>query len=353
VTSNSSLGERARGWLGERIPVKPEDLRSSLDEPVPGHMRRWWFCLGGTPAYLFLVQCVTGMLLTFYYVPDPARAYESVARISQEVPFGWWVRGLHKWSATFMIIALVLHVLRVYFTAAYRKPRELTWVTGAIVLLLTFVLGFTGYSLVFEQLSYWGATVAANLTATVPFVGEPLARFIRGGDVIGADTITRFYIFHIGVLPTLLVICLVAHIGLIRLHGVTELHFADETPEEGEFRFFPDHMLTELGLGLFLMVMLTCFAVIFPPELSDKANPLMTPTHIKPEWYFYFTFRWLKLAGLTVAVLSLGLGAFLFVFWPFVDSFLQRVLKQDVADLVGIVVFLAILVLTVWEAVAH
>jgi len=167
------------GWLRSRFPVDPEKLGTSLNEPVPNHLKKWWFCVGGTPAYLFVVQAITGILLTFYYVPEPSQAYDSVAHITNDVPFGWWVRSLHKWSSNFMIVAVILHAMRVYFTGAYRKPREFTWATGAILLILTMVFGFTGYSLVYEQLSYWGATVAANLTETVPIMGEPLARFAQ------------------------------------------------------------------------------------------------------------------------------------------------------------------------------
>ncbi len=342
------------GWLRTRFPLDAAGLTTSLNEPVPNHLKKWWFCVGGTPAYLFCVQAVTGILLTFYYVPEPSQAYASVAHITNDVPFGWWVRGIHHWAANFMIVAVVLHALRVYFTKAYQKPRELTWCTGAVILGLVMVFGFTGYSLVYEQLSYWGATVAANLTAEAPIVGEYLAQFIRGGDSVGANTLTRFFVFHIGVLPTALVLLLVLHLGQVRLHGVTELRFADQKEgEKSTFNFFPDHLLTEIAIGLVLITVLSCFAVIFPAGLGEQANPLVTPAHIKPEWYFYFTFRWLKLAGLGTAVLSLGFAAFLFVFWPFVDQLIERVAKRNLATPIGVIAFLAVLVLTVWEALAH
>jgi ubiquinol-cytochrome c reductase cytochrome b subunit/cytochrome b6 len=356
--SDDKVGEHQEpgllGWFKSRVPIDASGLHSSLNEPVPNHLKKWWFCVGGTPAYLFCVQALTGILLTFYYVPEPSQAYESVAHITNDVPFGWWIRGIHKWGANFMIVAVVLHAFRVYFTKAYQKPRELTWVTGAIILGLTMVFGFTGYSLVYEQLSYWGATVAANLTSAAPLVGDMLAQFIRGGDEIGPNTLTRFFVFHIGVLPTLTVGLLVVHLGLVRMHGVTRLRFSNRPPGEPEnFNFFPDHLLTEIAIGLVLITVLSCFAVIFPAGLGAQADPFTTPAHIKPEWYFYFTFRWLKLAGLGTAVLSLGFAAFLFVFWPFVDRLIERVAKRNLATPIGIVAVAAILVLTVWEALAH
>lgn len=342
------------GWLKTRFPVDKESILLRLQEPVPNHLKRWWWCLGGMPAYLFMVQLFTGIVLAFYYVPEPTRAYDSVWRITHEIPLGWWVRALHKWSANLMIITVILHSMRVFFTGAYRAPRELNWVFGAVLLILTFVFGFTGYSLVYEQLAYWGATVATNLTQAVPFIGEYLARFVRGGDVVSGDTLSRFFVFHVGILPALVLVVLSLHILMVRTHGVTELHFKGE-PEGGvkTFRFFPDHILTELMIGIGLLIVISSVAVIFPMELQERADPLTTPAHIKPEWYFYFTFRWLKLVGLTSAVLSLGLAAFIFVFWPLLEKPLLKIARRDLSVPLGIVAVLGILALTLWEALGH
>src|SRR6185436_5572190 len=146
-------------WFQERLPISGKELRELTNEPVPNHLKHWWFCLGGTPLYLFLVQIATGILLAFYYQPAPQTAYASVRYITEEAAFGWYVRSVHKWAATLMIAAVVLHQMRVFFTGAYRKPREINWIVGMCLLMCTLTLGFTGYSLVYEQLSYWGATV--------------------------------------------------------------------------------------------------------------------------------------------------------------------------------------------------
>jgi len=329
-------------------------ISSSLNEPVPNHLKRWWWCIGGIPMYLFAVLLVSGIALTFYYVPDPDRAYDSVARISHEVPFGWWVRSLHKWSANFMIVSVVLHMLRVFFTGSFRRPRELTWAVGVGLLFAVLGFGFTGYSLVYEQLSYWGVTVAANMTSSVPLVGEAMARMMRGGEAVGADTLTRFFVFHIAVFPAILSALMILHIVQIRMHGVTELHFEDEQPAAPKhFRFYPDHVLTELIIGVGLMVVLSAFAVIFPPELAERANPLVTPAHIKPEWYFFFAFRWLKLTGLGTAILTMSLAGVIFAAWPFADKLLQRLTRRELGIPIGIVSVVALLALTVWEALAH
>jgi len=341
-------------FFKKRIPVDVESLSELTNEPVPNHLKLWWFCLGGTPAYLFIIQIVTGILLTFYYIPNPDQAYESVRHITEAVPLGWYFRSLHKWSATLMIVAVILHVLRVFFTGAYRKPRELNWIIGTFILFTVLIFGFTGYSLVYEQLSYWGATVAGNITNAVPVIGPILANILQGGAAITDNTLTRYFILHIGVLPTVLIALLVLHIIMIRLHGVTEFAVNREGYETSKtFPFFPNHFLTEVLIGVVLMIVLTSLALIFPAELADKANPLVTPEHIKPEWYFYFTFRWLKITGLTVAILSLSFGGFMFMIWPFIDGFIRKKKPgSEFSMFIGAAVFILIIVLTLWEAIA-
>lgn len=343
-------------WWQERLPVSGVELAELTNEPVPNHLKRWWFCLGGTPAYLFVVQIVTGILLAFYYQPSPETAYESVGRITNEISFGWYFRSVHKWGATLMIAAVILHQMRVYFTAAYRRPREINWMIGICLLLVTLLTGFTGYSLVFEQLSYWGATVAANISETVPVVGGFAKRMLLAGDVYNENTVPRFYILHAAVLPATLILLLVIHIAILRLQGVSELKFEDE-PEDGPqtFSFFPDHLYTELIVGLVLMILLSVLATIFPATMGPSADPLSTPEVIKPEWFFYATFRWLKLFSGTAAVLSMGFIVFIMFIWPFIDGWLRKITGyDDIHVWVGIVGVFLLVGLTTWEAlVAH
>src|SRR5262245_30216057 len=171
----------AGGRLWQLLPVDWGRVQEVTNEPVPGHIKRWWFALGGTPAYLFLIQITTGILLSFYYVPSPDHAYESVQAITSTIPFGWFIRSIHKWAANLMIITVLLHMCRVFFSGAFRHPRQINWVIGCGLLLCTLSLGFTGYSLIYEQLSFWGITVASELVASVPLIGPALAAFMRGG----------------------------------------------------------------------------------------------------------------------------------------------------------------------------
>ncbi len=265
-------------WFHERVPISGEQLAELTNEPVPNHLKRWWFCLGGTPAYLFVVQIVTGILLALYYQPSASSAFESIRYITEEASFGWFLRSMHKWAATLMIAAMILHQMRVYFTGAYRKPRELNWMIGMALLMCTLLTGFTGYSLVFEQLSYWGATVAANISDAVPIVGPIGKQLLLGGDEYNARTLSRFYILHAAVLPATLILLVILHIAQIRMHGVTEFPEPDDEPSTPKhFNFFPDHMLTELMLGLVLMIILCALAVTLPATMGPKADPLSTP----------------------------------------------------------------------------
>jgi quinol-cytochrome oxidoreductase complex cytochrome b subunit len=343
-------------WLSERIPVSGDQLRELTNEPVPNHLKRWWFCLGGTPLYLFIVQIVTGILLAFYYQPSPATAYASVQYITEEAAFGWYLRSVHKWAATMMIAAVILHQMRVYFTGAYRKPRELNWMIGMFLLVCTLMTGFTGYSLVYEQLSFWGAKVGANISDQVPYVGGFLKLMLLGGEDYNENTLSRFFILHAAVLPATIVGLLVVHITLIRLQGITEFRFEDE-PETAKktFNFFPDHLYTELMIGLVLMILLSVLATVLPATMGPPADPNVTPEVIKPEWFFYVVFRWLKLFSGTVAVLSSGFIFFVMFAWPFIDAWLRRRWpKSELSVWIGIVGVFAILALTVWEAaVAH
>lgn len=343
----------ARRWFQDRFSVSGEQIRELTNEPVPYHLKRWWFALGGTPAYLFVVQILTGILLAFYYQPATSTAYESVRYITEEVAFGWYIRSVHKWAATLMIAAVILHQMRVYFTGAYRKPRELNWMIGVCLLLTTLMIGFTGYSLVYEQLSYWGATVGANISDTVPVIGGFMKKMLLAGDEYNTQTLSRFFILHAAVLPVTLILLLVVHIAIIRMQGITEFKFRDEPEGEAKsFNFFPEHLMTEVMIGLSLMILLSALATLFPAVMGPPADPLVTPDVIKPEWFFYVAFRWLKLFTGTAAVLSMGLIVFVIFTWPFIDaSIRKRTRFQEASVWIGIAGVLALIGLTVWEAV--
>lgn len=355
--------------LGSRFPIKPEIFVYLAREPIPAHMRLWWFALGGTPLVCFMIQVVTGILLTFYYVPNPDFAYQSVRHISEHVSFGWWVRSIHSWSANLMIVTVMLHLIRVYFTAAYRKPRELQWMVGALILLVVLGLGFTGYALIYDQISYWAATVGTNIAGKTPLVGELVRRVMLGGETVNPTTLTRFFDFHIGVLPTILAILIAIHIYLIRTLGVSTLEEDPDDPglahgrideeaarlgeeKHGFFLFYPHHFLTETIVALVLLLVLCELAIVLPAHLGPPADPTSTPAHIKPEWYFFAAFQVLKLfpEGLAMALQGIALAAF--VLWPLIDRLFLRFGWRHASTVIGLVALLLWILLTVREAVS-
>lgn len=346
-------GSATKRWLKERIPLDPEALRSNINEPIPAHLKSYWFALGGTPLFLLLVQIATGILLTFHYRADSAQAYASVERITNEVAFGWFIRSLHHWAAHLMILTVFIHMVRVFMTGAYRKPRELSWVIGCGILLVVVLMGFTGYSLIRDQNTYWGVNVASELMSQTPVVGEDMRNLLLGGPENGDRTVSRLFVFHIGVLPTLLFVLLIGHLALVRLHGVADIRRRETGEKTPTYPFFPNHVQSELILALGLTVILCALAVIFPAPLREAADPTTTPAHVKPEWYLFFTFRTLKLMGLTAALIVMGAFGFFVVAWPFIDGWIRRKKPgSEISVWIGTAVVLLLIVLTVWEAFA-
>ncbi|MFC2126363.1 cytochrome bc complex cytochrome b subunit [Bacteroidota bacterium] len=230
-------------WLKQSFPVDQEALIKLTSEPIPNHLKRWWWALGGTPLYMFVVQVITGIMLIFYYVPDTKSAYDSIAYITYTADYGWLIRSIHRWSSNIMIASLLLHMMRVFFTRTYKAPRDINWIFGVILFLLSLMLGFTGYSLVYEQMSYWAMKVGTGIAAATPLIGNWIADFMRGGSEIGQNTLTRFYLFHIVLLPLLIIVAMMGHLYLIRTHGVSELKFKDdENLEKKTFPLWPDHV---------------------------------------------------------------------------------------------------------------
>lgn len=181
----------------------------------------WLYTLGSATLFVAINQAITGILLTIYYVPTPDHAYDSVQYITTQVPLGWLIRGLHHWGASAMIVLVVLHMLRVIIFAAYKYPREVTWFTGVILLLVVIGFGFTGYLLPWDQKAYWATTVGTRIAGTPPIIGNYLLRIIRGGTEISAVTLVRFFGTHVWVLPSLLFLLIGVHLYLVIRNGIS------------------------------------------------------------------------------------------------------------------------------------
>ncbi len=212
-------GIHAVDWIDERTSLSGA-LRWVMFRKVPKGTN-WFYTLGSATMFAFLSQAVTGVFLAMYYDPSPTRAYESARHITNDVFLGEFVRGMHKWGSSMMVILIFLHMARVFFFGAYKYPREMNWVIGFILLVLTFVMSLTGYLLPFDQRSYWATIVAANITASGPIVGPYLGDFLRGGAEFGATTLSRFYAIHMLLVPGGIAAMIGAHLYLVTKLGTT------------------------------------------------------------------------------------------------------------------------------------
>ena len=214
-----SFTMRTVEWVDERYEVS-EPLSQVLSKPVPKYATRWWYCLGGITAFLFVVQGITGIMLAFYYNPSPEGAYASIQFIETQVRFGASIRMIHHWAANAMVVMCFAHMARVFIMGAYKPPRELNWVSGALLLFLTMAFGFTGYLLPWDQRAFWATTVGSEIGGSFPVVGDLILVFLRVGWDVGALTLSRFYSLHIIVVPLLTVTLMGVHFLMIRRQGV-------------------------------------------------------------------------------------------------------------------------------------
>src|SRR5579872_7375593 len=206
------------GWLDERLGLS--SIRKFIEhKTVPLHSATMWYYFGGITLFLFTIQVMTGVLLLLYYRPSPTEAYESVQFIVTKVQFGWLIRSIHSWSANLMIFTAFVHMFSVVFLHAYRRPRELTWLSGIALLGLALAFGFSGYLLPWNKVSYFATKVGTDMAANVPLIGAELARYLRGGEDVAGGTLSRFFALHVAALPGLTTMLLLVHLLLVQKHG--------------------------------------------------------------------------------------------------------------------------------------
>jgi len=217
------MWKKVYNWLDERLDFDGV-YKGLLDRPEPEG--NWWNTLGSASLFLFVMQGLTGIFLTIYYTPSPDHAYDSIRYIMNDVAFGWLIRGIHHWGSSLMVLVVFIHMVRVFMTASFKYPRELTWLVGIGLLLFTVGMGFTGYLLPWHQQAYWATTVGTRIAGSVPFIGDFILKALRGGPDLSALTLQRFFSAHIWILPGLLAALIGVHLYLIIKHG--ESHFPDE-----------------------------------------------------------------------------------------------------------------------------
>ena len=354
-----SLTVRLYDWLRARVPID-QAREFASHKKVPSSTASVWYYFGGVALFLFIIQVCTGILLMMYYQPGSETAYESVRMIVVHVKFGWLVRSIHTWSANLMILAVIIHMFSVYFTKAFRRPRELTWLTGMVLLGLCMGFGFSGYLLPWNTLAYFATKVGTAIVAVTPGIGRPVMEILRGGKEVGAETLTRFFGLHVAIMPAIFTAVLGVHLLLVQLQGMHEPHhwaaLPENDPKKRYMPFFPNFILRDLLLWLIVLNVLAILAVMFPWELGHKADPgAAAPLGIKPEWYFLFMYQALKyfpgkilgIDGDAIGILFFGLAGVLWLTVPLWDSRLPQGARNRVLNYVGIVIVIGAIVLTV------
>lgn len=334
-------------WLDSRLNLKPVE-RTLLDEPIPGGAS-WIYVFGSVTLFLFILQAVTGMFLAVYYAPTPDHAYDSVRFIETEVAFGAFVRGLHHWGASAMVVAIGLHMLQAFLYGAYKPPREAMWIAGVLLFLIVMAFAFTGYLLPWDQTAYWATRIGINMVGTVPLVGEFLMKVMRGGEVLGALTLSRFFAVHVLFLPALLGLLIGLHLFILRRVGPAG-PWTDERATLGSETFYPRQVYMDAVAIFSMFLIVVTAAMAIPLPLTDKADPSDTNFVPVPEWYFLFYYELLKyvhgpLEPLATWVLP-SVVVLILLFWPFIDRNAARnPIKRPVALGAGVVFLAAVLTL--------
>lgn len=341
------MASRLYAWLDSRLRLKPLE-KTLLDEPIPGGAS-WIYVFGSATLFLFILQAITGMFLAVYYAPTPDHAYDSVRFIEQQVTFGWFVRGLHHWGASGMVMAVGLHMLQVFLYGAFKPPREMMWMVGVVLFLLVMAFAFTGYLLPWDQTAYWATQVGINMVGTVPVVGEFLVRVMRGGETLGALTLSRFFAVHVLFLPALIVAGILLHLFILRRVGPAG-PWDERKAASGSETFYPRQVYMDAVVMVVVFLVLTVLASFVPFPLADKADPSDTSFVPIPEWYFLFYYELLKhvhgpLAPLATWVLPV-IVVLVLLLWPFLDW--QKTVRAPASRPVGMTI-VALFLVTVFS----
>ncbi|MHC1697995.1 MAG: cytochrome b N-terminal domain-containing protein [Geobacteraceae bacterium] len=315
---------RLGSWINERWPLS-KLINSGLEEDIPGGSS-YAYVFGSLLLFTFFLQAVTGVLQLFYYVPSVNYAYDSLSYLRTEIPFGWLIHGLHHWGANAMIVLLLCHALRVFTWGAYKMPRELTWLSGVGLFLLTLALSFTGSPLPWDEQGFWATEVGTSIAGTVPFIGNLIKQLMRGGQEMGQLALSRMFILHVALLPIGLLTLVGIHLVALRQFGSTGPWDAAKRQRIG--RFWPDQVFKDMVACGLLLVVLVALVVIFPPAFTGPADPLDSTYLPKPEWNFLFLYEILKyLPGKLEVIGTVGIptvGILVLVLLPFLDRKSER-----------------------------
>jgi quinol-cytochrome oxidoreductase complex cytochrome b subunit len=349
-------------WLDERLDLS--GVRHFIAEKgVPVHTQKIWYYLGGMTLFLFGVQIFTGILLLLYYRPSASEAYESVQFIVTQVQFGWLIRNVHSWSANLLIGLAFAHFFSVFFLKSYRKPRELTWLSGILLLFLMLGFGFSGYLLPWDELAYFATKVGTGIAGAVPFVGHFMLRLLRGGDDVTGATLSRFYGLHVAILPAMTTALVALHLLFVQRQGMSVPLSIERKLKPGErlpqMRFFPNYILRDVLAWYVVLAVLAALAAFYPWELGTKADPFaVVPPGIRPEWYFLAMFHTLKLLpshvlgmeGEQLGVVAFGMAAVFLILVPFLD---RRASRGEPSRVFTVLAALGLIYLVTFTIIGH
>jgi ubiquinol-cytochrome c reductase cytochrome b subunit len=316
-----------RAWLDHRTGIDSL-LRHALDEPIPGGAKIA-YVFGSGLLFLFLSQIVTGVFLALYYVPSADHAHTTVAYITKEVTGGSFLRSIHAYGSSAIIIVLLLHIIQTFMYGSYKGRRELVWVAGCVLLTLMLGMAFTGYLLPWDQKAYFATTVGTNILSEIPWVGTGIKELLRGGTEMGTLTVSRFFMLHVFLIPAFIFVFVAMHVYSFRKAGaagpVTEDPIAPKLPSEA---FYPKQLVMDMGFAVLIIVLLGFLAYLWPTELGPKSDPSDTQFLPRPEWYYVPIFQYLKYWQGSTALLGIlvipGIIGLLLVGLPFFDRSLER-----------------------------
>ncbi len=353
------MKDKLYSWFDERFQIG-NLVEFMQHKRVPLHGKTILYYFGGIAMFFFVIQVISGILLLLYYKPGEDTAYETVQFIASQVEFGWLIRSIHAWSANLMIFAAFVHMFSVFLTRAFRKPRELTWITGVILLLLGMGFGFSGYLLPWNELAFFATKVGTDIVGAVPLIGDFALRLLRGGEDVTGGTMSRFFALHVAVLPAIFTVLLSIHLIFVQRQGMSEPDNWEEVPEESRryMPFFPQFMLRDILFWIVALNILALFAILWPSHLGLKADPFApAPAGIRPEWYFMFMFQTLKLIpphvlfmeGEVLGILGFGLAGLVWMLFPL---WVGTKVKTRTVVIFGTVIALYILGMTAWGYMA-